>query len=314
MGKYKEIDITKITAYSIKDRESKVKQEALAKPYQKGSGIAGLMESIPSILIGKEFNALIDRLVYAVEHNKPVLFMMGAHVIKVGLSPLVIDLMNNKIITGLVLNGAGAIHDIEMAYFGETSEDVGKMLKTGQFGMVQETADLLNGTLAMFSAEKLGFGEVMGKRMTNESPPFKKNSLLWTAYQHNIPATVHVGIGTDIVHQHASAKGALIGEASLRDFRILAELIAQLNDGGVVLLFGSSVLIPEVFLKALTVARNVYGTVKGFTTANFDMIKQYRSLKNVVERPTQDHGTGYTFIGHHEIMLPLLCAALKKSL
>lgn len=314
MGKYKEIDPQKISTYSINDRPSKVHNTFLVKPYQKGEGITGLMKSIPSILIGKDFNLLLDKLVYAIKNEKPILFMMGAHVIKVGLSPLIIDFLDQKIISGLVLNGAGAIHDMEMSCFGQTSEDVAEMLKTGQFGMVEETADLLNGSLDRFQNENLGFGEAMGKRIVEDAPKFQQYSLLGNAYKNDIPATVHVGVGTDIVHQHASADGRLIGEASLRDFRILAELLAQLNDGGVVLLFGSSVIIPEVFLKALTVARNIYGKVENFTTANFDMIKHYRPLQNVVSRPTRTSGVGLSFTGHHEIMLPLLFASLKECL
>lgn len=314
MGKYKEIDPQKISAYSIKDRPSKVHNELLARCYQKGTGLQGLLDSIPSILIGKDFNRLLDKLVYAVKYKKPIFFMMGAHVIKVGLSPLIIDLMEQKIISGLVMNGAGAIHDMEMSYFGQTSEDVGEMLKTGQFGMVEETADLLNGTLEMYKNEALGFGEAMGKRVIEDRPEYQKYSLLGNAYKYNIPVTVHVGMGTDIVHQHASASGAAIGEASLRDFRILAEMISGLNQGGVALLFGSSVIIPEVFLKALTVARNVYGEIENFTTANFDMIRHYRPSQNVVSRPTQMSGSGFTFIGHHEIMIPFLIASLKEKI
>ncbi len=314
MGKYKEIDIQKVRSYSIRDRKSKVSDDQLAKVYSEKGSFDDFLKSIPSVLVGQDFHALIDHLVYAIEKNKPVLFMMGAHVIKVGLSPLVIDLMKHQIISGLTMNGAGAIHDVELACFGQTSEDVAETLKTGEFGMVKETADFLNLTVKEGQKSSKGFGESLGERLIDDSPQFVEHSLLAQAYKANVPVTVHVGMGTDIVHQHPSADGAAIGDLSLRDFRILAQLITRLNDGGVVLLFGSSVLLPEVFLKALTVARNIEGKVEGFITANFDMIKHYRSTVNVVNRPTQDTGKGYSFTGHHEIMLPLVCAALKSKL
>ena len=210
------------------------------------------------------------------------------------------------------MNGAGAIHDVELACFGHTSEDVAKTLKTGDFGMAQETADFLNLTIQDGQKSSKGFGEALGEKLHSDFSGNRQHSILAQAFKTEIPVTVHVGIGTDIVHQHPSANGAAIGELSLRDFRILARMISELNDGGVLLLFGSSVLLPEVFLKALTVARNIHGKVEKFVTANFDMIQHYRALANVVQRPTQDTGTGYSFTGHHEIMLPLLCAAIKN--
>ena len=239
---------------------------------------------------------------------------MGAHVIKVGLNPVIIHAIENGWIRGLVLNGAGAIHDVEMAYFGRTSEDVQEALRTGRFGTAKETADILNGAADEGAEEELGFGEALGRRITADAPEHRALSVLYRAYQKEIPVTVHVAIGTDIVHQHGSAKGSAIGEVSLRDFRIMAELVSEIGNGGVVLLFGSSVILPEVFIKALNTARNIAGPVDRFTTANFDIIDHYRPRMNVVRRPTDGTENGMSFLGHHEIMLPLLAAAVEEEL
>jgi hypothetical protein len=235
-------------------------------------------------------------------------------VIKVGLNPVIIDLMGKGVIQGIAMNGAGTIHDVELAYFGQTSEEVSDSLDEGLFGMAQETGDLINQTTHHAYEKKWGLGEAIGERILREKPEYYNISLLAHAYQLDIPVTVHVALGTDIVHQHPSANGAAIGEVSLRDFRIWAELVSRLNEGGVLLLFGSSVILPEVFLKALTVARNVKGRVNHFTTANFDMLQHYRPTMNVIQRPTQKGGKGYQFTGHHEIMIPLLAAAIKHHL
>jgi hypothetical protein len=257
---------------------------------------------------------LVDRIASARQNNKPVMLMMGAHVIKVGLNPILVDLMHCEVIQGIAFNGACAIHDSELAYFGTTSEDVAEALKDGSFGMAGETASLLNETARRGSKEELGFGEVLGKRIIEDRPPYASLSILGEAFRLNIPVTVHVAVGTDIVHQHPSADGAAIGDVSHRDFKIWSNQVSRIGDGGVVLLFGSSVILPEVFLKALTVARNINGKIENFTTANFDMIRHYRPRVNVVERPTESKGSGYDFVGHHEIMIPLLAAAIKEKL
>lgn len=313
MSKYREVDLSKVKTTSVHDRKSKVDVEQLARPMDSGGRFSAFWESLPDILASKNLHALVRKIVHAVRSRKPVLVMMGAHVIKVGLSPIIVDLLHKRVIHGIAMNGAGAIHDVELAYFGKTSEDVAGLLKNGRFGMARETAEILNKTVQGVQQEELGFGEALGRRIVQDEPEHSGLSILGQAHKLGIPVTVHAAIGTDIVHQHPSADGAAIGEASLRDFRIWAELISRIGNGGVVLLFGSSVILPEVFLKALTVARNVHGKVTHFTTANFDMIHHYRPLVNLVDRPTMDGGDGFNFIGHHEIMIPLLAAAIKEE-
>ena len=315
MSKYTEIDLNRIHTHSIHDRKRKVDVSRMAHPIKKGDTCLSFIESLPDILASRDLKALVEKIVQAKQSGKPVLIMMGAHVIKVGLSPIVIDLMENGVVQGIAMNGAGAIHDMELAYFGITSEDVSSSLMDGSFGMARETAELLNQTIRGGNANNaLGFGEAMGRRIAGDQPDHYRFSILCHAYQMDIPVTVHVAVGTDIVHQHPSADGAAIGEASLRDFRIWTDLASQIGNGGVILLFGSSVILPEVFLKSLTVARNIAGPITNFTTANFDMIRHYRPRLNVVERPTRDGGVGFNFIGHHEIMIPLLAAAIREKL
>ena len=314
MSKYKEMNLGKIKPTSIKTRKSKTGIEDFASPLLPDSSFDTFWKSLPKVLAGQDLHRLVELIIQAVHREKPVLVMMGAHVIKLGLSPIFIDLFKYGIIQGIALNGAGAIHDVELAYFCKTSEDVASSLKEGQFGMVRETAEILNQTVTESKEKKLGFGEALGRRIVQEKPAHLDLSILGQAYRSNIPVTVHVALGTDIVHQHPSADGCRIGETSLRDFRIWAQLVSQIGNGGVVLLFGSSVILPEVFLKALAVARNIGGEISHFTAANFDMIRHYRPQVNVVERPIQDGGAGFTFIGHHEIMVPLLAAAVKEEL
>ena len=314
MSKYEEIDMGKVTTISMADRKSKVGIGHLGRPVREGDSFLKFWEGLPDVLAVHNLKDLVDRIVKAMQSKKPVLWMMGAHVIKVGLSPIVVDLLERGAIQGIALNGAGAIHDVELAYFGSTSEDVSESLKDGRFGMVEETANIVNRTVASGNQWGFGFGEALGKRIVDDGPPHFHLSILGQAYRMGIPVTVHVAIGTDIVHQHPSADGAAMGESSLRDFRVWANLVSRIGNGGVVLLFGSSVVLPEVFLKALTVARNVEGNVGDFTTANFDMIRHYRPQMNVVERPNVESGKGYSFIGHHEFMMPLLAVAIKEAL
>lgn len=313
MSRYSEMDFNQVQPISVKTRESKVQAEDLGQPVFSGGTMAEFLSSIPKVLAGKQFSDLVDAIALAVKKKKPVLLMFGAHVIKVGLSPVIIDLMESGIISGIAMNGAGAIHDVELAYFGKTSEDVAASLKEGLFGMGKETADILNSSAVTGQMEELGFGEVLGKRVMDEAPEFNALSILSAGYRLSIPITVHVALGTDIVHQHGSANGAAIGDVSMRDFRIWTHCVSQISSGGVVLLFGSSVILPEVFLKSLTVARNINKDVHEFTTANFDMLRHYRPRVNVVSRPTLESGQGFDFAGHHEIMLPLLAAAIKEK-
>ncbi|MFC1553566.1 hypothetical protein ACFL7D_02930 [candidate division KSB1 bacterium] len=310
----KEIDLSSVKTISIKDRKSKVTLKEMAKLYESGKSFKQFYESLPKVLKADDFKNVVSAVVSAKRSGKPVIFMMGAHVIKCGLSPVVIDLMEKGIITALCFNGAGAIHDLELACFGHTSEDVAENLVDGSFGMAKETAETLNSALAAGAGEKLGYGEAVGKRLSADDVQNKGVSILAAAFRLDIPALVFVGIGTEITHQHPSADGKVIGELSMRDFRILADVLCNIGSGGVVINAGSAVILPEVFLKALTVTRNLGFETEGFTSVNFDMIQHYRPSENVVKRPTMSGGKGYRITGHHEIMLPLLAAAVIETL
>jgi len=311
MSKYREIDLSRVKTIPFAQRKNKLSIPDLAKVSE--ASLSEFVNSLPHILIGRDFRELVDAIVRARQSNQPVIVMMGAHVIKVGLAPVLIDLIERGIITALAMNGAGAVHDVELAYFGGTSEEVAEGLADGTFGMVRETGELLNTTLIEGRQKQLGFGEALGERIARENPPYKAWSLLGRGYELNTPVTVHVAIGTDIVHQHPSADGAVIGELSFRDFRIFTYEVSRLGQGGVVLNLGSAVILPEVFLKALTVVRNLGYPAHHFVTANFDMYRLYRPQVNVVERPVLTGGKGYHFSGHHEIMIPLLAAAVKEQ-
>lgn len=313
MGRHQEADLAKLRRLSIGGRKSRVASSMMARPFRPDRPFAEFLESLPAILKATDLKALAGDVARARSRGRPVVLMMGAHPVKCGLSPVLIDLMEYGAVTCLAMNGAGAIHDCEMAWWGRTSEDVAKGLEDGSFGMARETADLINGAVIQGDAQDLGFGEALGLFLTEEKARFRKLSLLAACHRLGIPATVHVAIGTDIVHQHPTFDGAAAGRASHRDFRILAHQLGRLS-GGVVVNLGSTVVLPEVFLKALTVARNLGGASRGFTAANFDMIQHYRPNVNVVQRPTLGGGRGYSFTGHHEIMVPLLAAAVKARL
>lgn len=311
---HSEIDLSQVKTYSINNRQSKVATTLFAKIPYKGGSFSEFLDCLPEILIGKDFRELIGIITTAAKSSKPIIIMMGAHVIKCGLNPLIIELMKRNIISCIALNGAGVIHDTETAYWGATSEDVAAALKDGSFGMVRETAEIINSALKIGSVEKLGYGQAVGKKISEDCAPNRESSILATAYELNIPVTVHVAIGTDIIHQHGNTNGATVGELSHRDFKIFCDQITKLGSGGVCLNFGSAVILPEVFLKALTVARNLGHNVHEFTTANFDMLRQYRPQVNVIQRPTQTGGKGYQFTGHHELMLPLLVAGIIETM
>lgn len=308
------IDIKKIKTYSVLKRKSKVNLKDFARPPEAGRAFSSFYQSLPNILKAGDFRLVVNAIVSARKKKKAVIFMSGAHLIKCGLNPVLIELMKRKIITCVCLNGAGIIHDFEIAFQGKTSEDVACNLKNGTFGMGKETADFINNAVKAGVNEGLGLGQAVASRIANSKLPYKKMSLLYNAYVNNIPVCVFVAIGTDIIHQHPSFDAAATGEGSRRDFYCLTEELIKLNNGGVVLNFGSAVILPEVFLKALNLCRNLGNLVKGFTTANFDMIQQYRPFQNVVNRPTADSGKGYYIIGHHEIMFPLLGQAVIDNL
>ncbi len=310
----KPVDITKVKTLPLKDRTNKVSVNDFATLTESGEGISSFLEALPKILKGEDFLELVDKIIAAHQRKKPVIVMMGGHVIKCGLSPLLISLAKQGIITAFVFNGASSIHDFEIALIGETSEDVSLYLQNGQFGMWEETGNLMNAAIQKAADSKIGMGEALGNSLIELNAPYNAFSLLASCVELNIPITVHVAIGTDIIHQHPSANGAAIGEASFTDFRILTHLVTQLEDGGVILNFGSAVILPEVFLKALTIARNLGHTVSHFTAADFDMQQQYRPLENVVKRPTEMGGKGYNFTGHHELMIPLLVQAIQSRL
>ncbi len=308
------ININRVKTYSLKKRYSKVKVSDFAKLPGKRSSFAKFYNSLPNILKTKDLRAIVSAVVAARRKKKSVIFMCGAHVIKCGLNPLLIELIRKKVITCISLNGAGIIHDFELAFAGRTSEDVTGNLKHGKFGMGKETAAFINTAAKEGVEDGLGLGYAVASRISMAKLPHKNLSLLYNAAKFKVPVTVHVGIGTDIIHQHPSFDAALTGEGSLRDFRILTENVIKLNKGGVVLNFGSAVMLPEVFLKALNLARNLGFPVKDFMAANFDMIYQYRPAENITRRPVAAGGKGYYIVGHHEIMLPLLAQAIMEKI
>lgn len=312
MARYSRIDLNKIRTYSIKGRKSKTHIKNFAKPLRPDSTVRAFVDHLPKYLKAEDLRSLVDSIINAKRKKKPIILMLGAHPIKCGLSPVLIDLMEQGFVSLLSTNGAGAIHDLETAFWGKTSEEVEEGIEDGSFGMAKETGEIFNQISASACEHDVGLGEATGKRILQLKAKFAKHSLLANAYKLNIPACVHVAFGTDIVHQHPSFDPASTGKATHLDFRILADHVSRLNNGGVVLHFGSAVVLPEVFLKALSVARNIKGSVRNFTTANFDMIQHYRPNLNVVIRPTQKSGKGFSFTGHHEIMIPLLAWALKS--
>lgn len=312
MSNYQEIDLSNIKTYSATKRQSKVKVDSIAKPLTAGMSFKKFIDALPSILKAEDLKKVALAVVDAKKQGKPIIAMLGGHVIKTGCSPVLADLAKNGFITHLASNGAAGIHDTELARFGHTSEDVGPQLEDGSFGMAADTAALVNEAAVLAKKEKLGFGESVGKLLINEKSPHIEKALIALAYQQKIPYTLHVALGTDIVHQHPDADGAAIGDASLRDFRIFAHTVSNIGEGGVVLNFGSAVVMPEVFLKALSVSRNLRKDVFNFTTANFDMIQHYRPIINVVNRPVLKGGQGYAISGHHEIMIPLLATMIYE--
>ena len=307
------LDLSKLETYPLASRKSKVSAEQIGKPAAPGGSFRDFWQGLPDILAGRDLRELISRMKSARESERAILWGLGAHVIKVGLSPLLVDLMERGHVQGLALNGAGIIHDFEMALVGETSEEVSEGLGAGKFGMAEETGSLLNRAINEGVSSGLGLGESVGAFLFELSPPHGKLSLLSNAYRLAIPVTVHVAVGTDIIHMHPQASGEAIGKGSLTDFRLFASLARGLDGGGVYLNFGSAVLLPEVFLKAVSVVRNLGYSLTDFSTANFDFIRHYRPRVNVVERPVTGKGRGFDFVGHHEILMPLLAAAVLDA-
>ncbi len=309
----KRIDITKIKTVSLEKRKTKVALEDFARTARKGEAFGRFFDSLPNVLAAENLKKIVAAVVQASKADKMVIVMMGAHVIKCGLSPIIIDLMKRRVVRAVALNGAGIIHDTEIAMIGRTSEDVGAGIKDGTFGMVKETAAFINSAINSGFKKGLGIGESLGERIVKAKLPNRGLSLLAAGHELDIPVTVHVAIGTDTIHYHPSCNGEAVGEGSFLDFRNFIYSVS-LIEGGVVLNIGSAVILPEVFLKAVTVARNLGHRADHFTAANFDMIAHYRPYQNVLVRPTSKGGRGYNIIGHHEIMIPLLYRAIIEEL
>lgn len=304
----------RVKTVPLSRRRHKVTLSMFARAGRKGSSFREFYGSLPRVLAAQDLRAVVDAIVFARRRGKPVLACMGGHVVKCGLGPVIIDLMRRGAITALAMNGSTSIHDFEVALIGKTSEDVQAGLERGTFGMARETGQMMNEALAIGESEGLGAGWAIGRYILEKRLPHRDASLLAQAVRMRMPATVHIAIGTDIIHQHPQADGRVIGKTTMDDFRLLAEVVARLGNGGVVLNLGSAVILPEVFLKALTVARSAGRPVRNFTAAAFDMLAQYRPLQNVVRRPVAAGGKGYYLIGHHEIMIPLLARAVIENL
>lgn len=307
------LDFKDLQTYSVYGRHSKVSVDDFARPLTPGMLVSELLAALPAQLAGVEFPELIQRVARSIDDKRPVMLGMGAHVIKVGLNPILIDLMKRGILTSIALNGAGIIHDTEIAMVGRTSEEVADVLGAGAFGAAKETGEVLNTAINNGARKNIGMGEAVGQALLEQNFPYNDQSLLAQACKLAVPVTVHVAVGTDIIHIHPDADGAAIGQTSHFDFRVFCRLVSKL-EGGVYLNVGSAVLLPEVFLKALTLVRNLGFEVKNITTANFDFIRHYRPATNVVHRPTLEGGRGFNFTGHHELMIPLFAAALLDEL
>ncbi len=311
MVNFKQVDIEKVKTVSLSRRKSKVKTEFFGRIYSSQDGCK-FFECLPKFLKAEELIDFFKRVATAREKRLPFHILMGAHSIKVGLTPLLIDLMEQDIVTGLSLNSAGLIHDLELAFVGQTSEDVSSGLKDGSFGMAEQTGQMFADVVALAEIRSIGLGEAAGIYIDQKKAKYRKYSLFYSACSMGLPATVHIAIGTDIVAQQKNFRPGPAAEASYRDFKILANILINADKGGVVANVGSAVVLPEVFLKALTVARNLVKQKCSITTANFDMINHYRPITNVVKRPTEKGGRGFAFTGHHEIMLPLMAWGLKS--
>lgn len=309
---YEEFDLSKVRTYPLASRPSKVDVSQFARPHVKGSGLDGFLASLPELLGAADFRAVVAAILEARRSGRGIVWGLGAHVVKTGLSPIVVDLMERGFVSAVATNGAGMIHDFEIALSGSTSEDVDSTIGPGTFGMAEETGSELNRAITEGVGRGLGIGQAVGAFLHASQPKHARASLLATASRLNIPVTVHVAMGTDITHMHPAASGSAIGEGSLRDFRYFVSSVASL-ERGVYLNCGSAVILPEVFLKAVALARNDGRSLDGLTTVNLDFLRHYRPQTNVVTRPTMGVGRGYSMTGHHEILIPLVAAALVEG-
>jgi hypothetical protein len=311
--KYRPLSLKSVKTYSITGRKSKVSLSSFAVPHVKGDKLRTFLDKLPDILAVKNFRSVVKAIVTSRQNNRPVILGMGAHSIKVGLSPVIIDLIQKNVITALATNGACIIHDFELSFIGHTSEDVGKELCKGTFGMAKQTGRYINMAIKNGVEKGYGIGRSIGEMIYKGRFRFKRKSIFAAAYEIDIPSTVHVAVGTDIIHMHPDADGSAIGEGSFRDFRLFSSVVSDL-EGGVYINLGSAVIMPEVFLKALTIARNIGKKVEDITTVNMDFIQHYRPMENVLRRPTIRKGSAYALTGHHEIMFPLLAAAVIEKI
>jgi len=310
---YEEFDLADVRTYALKSRVSKANAADFAKPCGPAPTVAAWLDSLPNMLGAADFKAVVRAMADARRKNRGILWGLGAHVIKTGLGPVILDLMERGFVSGIATNGAAVIHDFEVALVGATSEDVDESLGPGRFGMAEETGRLLNEAIVAGTRAGLGIGQAVSRTLVDSKPPFAHLSVLSAAARLDIPVTVHVAIGTDVIHMHPAASGAAFGEGSLRDFRHLVANVAKL-ESGVYLNCGSAVVLPEVFLKAVALARNRGLPLTDLTTVNLDFVRLYRPQTNVVTRPTAGTGRGYSLVGHHEIMIPLLAAALASGI
>lgn len=308
------VDLSRVRTIPLQVRPNKVSQAKFGRPPVKGQSVADFLSGLPHILAGNDFRAVVGAVATARRNGRPVIVGFGAHVLKCGLSPVLIDLMTRGVVTALATNGSGAIHDFELALIGETSEDVAAGLKDGTFGMVKETGEQMHAAInRVLARPNAGLGELFGEYLEETAAPNRDVSVAVAARRLGLPFCVHVAVGTDIIHMHPGADGAALGRASFNDFRLLCGVVSGLT-GGVYLNVGSAVVLPEVFLKAFTVAQNLGANLHDYTTVNMDMIAHYRSGENVVRRPAGVAGKGYTLIGRHEVMIPLLAQAVVEEL
>ncbi|MEJ7608041.1 MAG: hypothetical protein WKF37_17685 [Bryobacteraceae bacterium] len=309
------LDFAGLKTVSIHDRGGKVRTEHFARPYRRGDGVSGLLDSLPHLLAADGLRQVAAAMAKARAGNRQIIWGFGGHVIKCGLAPVLLNLMERGFATAFAMNGSGAIHDFEIAIAGHTAKTLKRCCRTGAFGSAEETGREMNVSIAEGDAAGLGIGEALGKTLDRIAlPAFREQSLVYSAYQASVPVTVHVAIGTDTPHTHPAAVASAIGSATHCDFRLFCGLVSGLDEGGVYLNVGSAVIMPEVFLKAVSSVRNLGYPLANFTTVNFDFVQHYRPKLNVVERPhVQAGGKGYALTGHHEIMIPLLAAILLES-
>ena len=310
----KAIDFDAIKTYPLRERENKVKKEEFAKVSRPQSSFDDFLESLPGLLAAKDFRTLVGAILNARRNKKPVVVALGGHVIKCGLAPVLNDLIKRGVITHLAMNGSASIHDFEIAMIGQTSEEVARSIKDGTFGMAEETGRMMNEAMRQGVKQGVGAGQAIAQKILRGDFPYRNLSVQCQALEHGVSTSVHIAIGTDIIHQHPAADGAVLGEATFKDFQLLCQKVCEMDGGGVFLNIGSAVMIPEVFLKAVSIARNLGFGLKNFVTANMDMIAHYRPRENIITRPHINGSRGISLIGHHEIMVPLLARAIIEHL